>query len=123
MLELSRARELVAWVYRSEPGPVARIASLAPYVLDRAACGDTLAIDIMRRACQHLVDLAETTKRRLDYNEAEIAFAGGLLDKDNWLSAEVARRLGLPERPVAKYTPVTGAALLAKLEWSARHKP
>lgn len=123
MLELSRARELVAWVYRSEPGPVARIASLAPFVLDRAACGDTLAIDIMRRACQHLVDLAETTKRRLDYNEAEIAFAGGLLDKDNWLSAEVARRLGLPERPVAKYTPVTGAALLAKLEWSARHKP
>lgn len=123
MLALSRARELIAWVYRSEPGPAVRIASLAPFVLDQAACGDTLAIDILRRAAQHLVDLAETTKRRLDYSEAEIAFAGGLLDKDNWLSAEVARRLGLPERPVAKYTPVTGAALLAKLEWSGQHKP
>ncbi len=122
-LALSRARELVAWVYRSEPGPAARIASLAPFVLDQAAIGDTLAIDIMRRAAQHLVDLAETTQRRLKYSKAEIAFAGGLLDKDNWLSAEVARRLGLLERPVAKFKPVTGAALLAKLEWSAQHKP
>ena len=123
LLELSRARELVAWVYRAEPGPAVRIASLAPFVLDQAASGDALAIDIMRRAAQHLVDLAETTKRRLTYSKADIAFAGGLLDKDNWLSAEVARRLGLPARPAAKFAPVTGAALLAKLEWSAQHKP
>jgi hypothetical protein len=39
-----------------------------------------------------------------------------LLGNANWLSEEVARRLYLPQRPVAKYPPVIGAALLAKLE-------
>jgi len=117
---LSRARDLVAWVYRSESAPAVRIASLAPFVLDLAESGDTVAIDIVSRAAKHLTNLAETTRRRLAYRDAPIAFAGGLLENANWLSAEVARRLGLPKRPVAKYPPVKGAALLAKMEWSAR---
>lgn len=122
-LGLSQARELIAWVYRSEIAPAVRVASLAPFVLDRAESGDKLAIDILRRAAKHLVDLVETTKRRLNYAEAPIGFAGGLLDKDNWLSAEVTSRLALPKRPVATYPPVIGAALLAKLEWSALNTP
>lgn len=117
---LSRARDLVAWVYRSEAAPPVRIARLAPYVLELAENGDTAAIDIVSRAAKHLTNLAETTRRRLAYMDAPIAFAGGLLENDNWLSAEVVRRLGLPKRPVAKCPPVKGAALLAKMEWSAR---
>ena len=119
-LGLSRPRDLVSWVYRSEVAPPVRIASLAPFVLELAENGDIVALDIVSRAAKHLTNLVETTRRRLPYMDAPIAFAGGLLENDNWLSAEVVRRLGLPRLPVAKYAPVKGAALLAKMEWSAR---
>ncbi len=122
-LGLPGPRDLLAWVYRSQMAPAARVASLAPFLLDRAEMGDELAIDIARRAAEHLVQLVETVQRQLNYSQAPIAFAGGLLDNCNWLSAEVARRLSRPRRPAAKHSPVIGAALLAKLEWSALCKP
>lgn len=115
-LGLSAPRELIAWVYRSEDPPASRVARLAPYVMERAVAGDERAIGILRCAAKHLARQAETLRRRLDYADAPLAFAGGLLESDNWLSREVARRLGLISRPVAKYPPVIGAALLAKLE-------
>ena len=121
-LGLCQARELVSWVYQSDEAPAARIASLAPFVVARAETGDKQAQVILRDAAKHLVDLVETAKRRLSLAEARIGFAGGLLDHDNWLADEVARRLGLSQRPVAKYPPVIGAAQLAKLEWSERKK-
>ena len=121
-LGLSQARELVAWVYQSETARAVRIASLAPLVLDHAENGENMAIDILRQAAKHLVGQVETTQRRLNYMEAPIAFAGGLLDKENWLSGEVAQRLALAERPLAKHPPVLGAALLAKMEWSAVYR-
>lgn len=121
-LGLSQATDLVALVYRSEPAPVARIGRLAPLVLARAADGDEQAMGILRRASEYLVDHVQTLRQRLDYAEAPMAFAGGLLDNDNWLSNEVARRLGLAKRPVAKHPSVIGAALLAKMEWSAAKK-
>ncbi|MCY3834052.1 MAG: hypothetical protein OXG85_13640 [Chloroflexi bacterium] len=121
-LGLSQARDLVAWVYRSERAPVERVAGLAPYVLQGADAGEAQALRILRCAADHLVSQVETLRRRLSYERAPIAFAGGLLDNANALSEEVARRLALPERPTAKYPPVTGAALLAKLEWSAKNR-
>ena len=122
-LGLSDPRELVAWVYRSEMAPAVRIASLAPFVLRLADAGDELAREILHCAARHLAQQLETMSRRLNYAEAPIAFAGGLLDNNNWFSRELAMRLALPERPAVKYKPVIGAALLAKMEWSARQKP
>ena len=119
VLGLSQAKDLVAWVYQSDAAPVARIGGLAPLVLARAADGDEQAMRILRRASEYLADYVLTLRQRLDYAEAPIAFAGGLLDNDNWLSNEVARQLTLAKRPVAKHPPVIGAALLAKMEWSA----
>ena len=121
-LGLSQPQELVTWVYRSDGPPAARIGGLAPLVLQRANDGDEQAMDILRRASGHLVDLAQTLRRRLDFAGAPIAFAGGLLDNDNWLSREVSRRLALAKRPVAQHPPVIGAALMAKMEWSAAKK-
>ncbi len=122
-LALSDPRDLVAWVYRSEMAPAVRIASLAPFILRRADAGDEFARDILCCAARHLAQQLETTRRRLKYAEAPISFAGGLLESDNWLSNELVKRLALPGRPVAKYKPVVGAALLAKMEWSALQKP
>ena len=121
-LGLTQATDLVAWVYRSDTAPVARIGRLAPLILARAADGDEQAMRILRRASEYLADYVLTLRQRLDYAEAPIAFAGGLLDNDNWLSNEVARQLTLAKRPVAKHPPVIGAALLAKMEWSAAKK-
>ena len=118
-LGLSEATDLIAWVYQSEMAPAARVASLAPLVLNRAENGDALAIEILSQAAAHLVNQVEMMRRRLHYPGAPIAFAGGLLDNANWLAAEATHRLGLAKRPVAKYAPVLGAALLAKWKWSA----
>ena len=121
-LGLSYARDLVAWVYQSDAAPAVRIGGLAPLVLARAADGDEQARHILRRAAGYLAGQARTLRRRLDYAEAPIAFAGGLLDNDNWLSNEVTRLLALAKRPVARRPPVIGAAMLAKMEWSAAKK-
>lgn len=122
-LGLSNPRELIAWVYRSEAAPAVRIASLAPLVLRRAEAGDEFAREILRCAARHLAEQLDTLRRRLHDAEAPIAFAGGLLESDNWLSNALADRLALPARPAAKYPPVIGAALLAKMEWSVMQQP
>jgi hypothetical protein len=44
-----------------------------------------------------------------------IAFAGGLLDNDNFLSTYVCHLLDLNQRPTPAYPPVIGAALLAQI--------
>jgi len=121
-LGLSEVTDLIAWVYRSEEAPATRVAGLAPLVLDRAEHGDGLAVEILTRAAAHLAEQVETMRRRLKYEGAPIAFAGGLLDKANWLSTELTRRLGLPERPTAMHPPVIGAAILAKWKWSAANR-
>ena len=118
-LGLSQAQELIAWVYQSDATPAIRIGGLAPLVLARAEDGDKQAMRILRYASEYLADQVRTLRRRLDYAEAPIAFACGLLDNDNCLSEEVTGQLGLAERPVAKRRPVIGAAMLAKMEWSA----
>lgn len=125
-LGLSEPREIVAWLYREEAPPAARIASLAERVLKLAAndmhlaeTGGKWAENVLDLAADQLVRQVDLMRSRLDYPDAPIAFAGGLLDKGNALSAKAAQRLGLSERPVAQHPPVIGAALLASMEWKA----
>jgi len=118
-LSLRQPREIIAWLYQAAAAPSTQMAGLAPFVLKMAAAGDDQAQSILEAAASRLVEKTQLMQRRLDYPTAPIAFAGGLLDKSNILSEEVARRLKLPARPLAKYAPALGAALLAKMEWSA----
>ena len=125
-LGIAEPRELIAWLYRAEEAPAVRVASLGKLVIDAAASvdkhatsGSKTANRILNTAADKLVRQLEIMQRRLDYPDAPIAFAGGLLDKGNYLSEAVAAQLGLAERPRAKHLPVVGAALLAKMEWSA----
>jgi len=74
---------------------------------------------MLDHAASLLVAQVAVMRQRLDFAEAPLAFAGGLLDNDNYLSHLVAKQLGLDSRPLAEYPPVTGAALLAKMAWSA----
>jgi glucosamine kinase len=114
-LKLSQSSDILAWVYGQKPTPVASMAQLSSLVLIEAQGGDTQAQAIIMEAADHLVHLARTTMRQLDMIDAKIAFAGGLLESQNLLSAQVIEKLGLAENPQAKYPPMVGAALLAKL--------
>ncbi len=117
-LMLEQPRELIAWLYRAEEAPAARIASLARVVIDAASDGNQAAIDILDSAAGLLAAQVAIMRERLEFADAPIAFAGGLLDNENGLSNLVTMRLGLVERPTARHSPVIGAALLAKIEWS-----
>ncbi len=116
-LGISRTRLIVDWLYRNQSPPATRIAELARIILNLAEDGNWRAINILQGAAIQLVRQTKMLIRHLDCPGAEIAFAGGLLESDNLLSQDVARRLGLAGRPVAKHPPVIGAALLAKMEW------
>ena len=111
-LGLTEPRELIAWLYRSKEAPAPRVASLAELVLD--ADGSEWAAACVESAAEQLTRQVDLMRSRLDYESAPIAFAGGLLDNDNALSQRVTQRLGLPRRPVARHSPVVGAALLAR---------
>lgn len=116
-LGISNHRRIVDWLYRSQSPPATRIADIARIVLALAEDGNWPALNILQAAAIQLVRQTKLLMQRLDYPGAEIAFAGGLLEKDNLLSVDVARRLGLEQRPIARHPPVIGAALLAKMEW------
>lgn len=116
-LGLSSAREIVAWLYRDKQPAVKAIAGLAQIVIQEAERDNWSAINVVQSAAIQLVNSANILKYRLDYATADIAFAGGLLSNDNYLSREVTKRLHLAQAPSAKYPPVIGAALLAKMEW------
>ena len=116
-LKISRPRQVVEWLYRGQSPPATRVAAIARIVLNLAEHGDWQATNILQAAAIQLARQTELLIKRLDYPGADIAFAGGLLDHSNVLSEDLVRRLGLAERPVAKYQPVFGAALLAKIGW------
>lgn len=115
-LGLTEPRELIAWLYRSKEAPATRIACLAELVLN-AVEDCRWATTCVVSAAEQLTRQVDLMRSRLDYENAPIAFAGGLLDNDNALSQRVTQRLGLPRRPIAKHAPVTGAALLATMAW------
>jgi len=119
-LNLSKPRDLIHWLYRSDEPPVTRIASITRLIVDEANRGNWDAINLLQSASIHLAGKVDLMKRRLGYTDAPIAFAGGLLDNDNRLSRDLTDRLGLAYRPIAKHPPVIGGALLAKLQWTAK---
>ena len=119
VLGLTEPRELIAWLYRSKEPPATRIASLAELVLNAVTDGSKWAAICVESAAEQLARQVNLMRSRLNYENAPIAFAGGLLDNDNALSQRVTQRLGLPQRPIARHSPVIGAALLATMAWRA----
>ena len=69
---------------------------------------------IVEAAAEALAELARTIQRRLGDPSLPIAFAGGLLERDNRLSRRLSNLLQLPSIPRPRYPPVIGAALLAQ---------
>lgn len=114
-LGLSEAKDLISFMYHRDAPPVREVARLARTVLEMAKDNVPAAEKIIHNAAYDLAHLVHQAKQRLDIPDADIAFAGGLLTSDNMLSHRVARQVGLSTPPQALYSPVVGAALLAKL--------
>lgn len=113
-LGLDAARDLIAWLYRTEASRVPDVAALAPLVMRLADEGDTVANGIIDRAADHLTAYVPLLQQRLNLSDVRVAFAGGLLANDTTLSRRVCQRLSLSARPVAQYNPAVGAAILAR---------
>jgi N-acetylglucosamine kinase-like BadF-type ATPase len=114
-LGLESEADLIPWLYRSEQPRTRDTAQLARVVIENAAAGVEVATEIVKGAAAELALLCRTIMRRLDMDNPHIAFAGGLLDNDNFLSIHLCQFLGLDRRPVPLYPPVIGAALLARI--------
>jgi N-acetylglucosamine kinase-like BadF-type ATPase len=98
----------------------ATIASFAPLVAGAAAAGDALARDIMEHAAKELATLAISVFDALASRmvHPRLALYGGLLDKNEWLNAQVSARISAARPALAVVKPIgdaqTGACRLAR---------
>jgi glucosamine kinase len=113
-LDLTAVSDLIPWLYHSRQSRNREIASLAPIVLQYAEQVESV-LQIVDFAAQELMQLHSTVVRRLKMADAQVAFAGGLLENDNALSKRLCELLRLNKRPIPKYSAVIGAALLAQI--------
>ena len=114
-LDLTDVQAITLWLYGGS-GPRTRdVARLAPLVCAVAEAGDGVAMDIVARGARALAELCRTVIDRLVLDSPPIAFAGGLLSAATSLRNALQVELGLDAVPEAKYPPVLGAALLARL--------
>ncbi len=116
-IAIAQPLDVIRWMYQ-QAGPH-EVAALAQRVLTLADDGDAGAAAIITDAAQHLCALARHVLAHLDLTPQAVVFAGSLLTHENALSRAVTASLGLPAVPVALHSPVTGAALFARLSASA----
>lgn len=112
-LALEKPLDLIAWLYRGEEPRMKAVAALAPLVLDSAASGDAVARRIVEQGALELALAIRAVMRGLEMVGAPVAFAGSLLRQPNPMSDLLCELLGLDAIPETKYSPVTGAAILA----------
>jgi len=106
---IGAASDIAAWLARPEP-LARRLAALAPLVLDAAAAGDRIALEIAAEAVRLLTASAVAASSR----SLDVAVHGGLTDHD-WFRAALVSSLqsaGRSDIPAAG-TALDGALLLA----------
>jgi N-acetylglucosamine kinase-like BadF-type ATPase len=116
---VAHPRQISAWLYQDFSSQ--KVAGLAPQVLALAQAGDSWALALIHEGAQHLARQAQQVIERLALIQPIVALAGGLLENPTPLRTALEKYLtqagyAVLESPV--YTPVIGAALLAKLTLS-----
>ncbi len=98
---------LIAAAHAEAP---ARLARLAPIVLDRAAAGDPVAVALVERAADHLIDTLALIREPA--SPLPLVLAGGLLASDTALAAHLRPRLAdrWPDAEVSTARNGAGAA-------------
>jgi glucosamine kinase len=97
---------VVRWAATASP---AEFGQLAPAVVEHAAQGDAVAVELMRGAAQHIDALAA---RLIALGAERVALVGGLAPHlEGWLAPETRRHLVMPEGDA-----LAGALQLARAE-------
>ena len=112
--------DTIAWLHSGDQ-QVTRLAALAPLVSEAADAGDSVALDILRRAGEALADLARGAARQVwgssPPRDLQVACCGGIWSAGPPLSDPFAAslRAQLPEARItpSRLPPVGGAVLLA----------
>jgi len=118
-LGLEKEDDLITWAYAKNDEGWQRIAKLAKDAHECAKAGDAVAISILESAVDNLVQAAKAVEKRLGLtSEYPFVLAGGNLDHDGSLLAEILIKRLATQLPLARPTrpkvdPATGAALLS----------
>lgn len=116
-LNFSKLEEIIPFIYQQQL-PRQKIAALAPEIFASAQNGDKTAAEICQEAASELALLAHSAILKLDYQENEIAAAGGLI-KNNYFYQLVKEKLSKKyelEIYKAKKSAAYGAVFLALRE-------
>ncbi len=117
--------ELIPAVYRG-PWDRTAIAGLAPLILDAAAVGDEVAMEIVTREANALAITAATAAKnsKLDAKPIPIALAGGLLLGSHVFREQFLlslRSLGITADPIMSVSdPTAGAVIIARQALAAQ---
>ena len=113
-LKISSSDDLLTWIYNSDRENI-EISNLAPIVLSSAENGDLVAQRIVEDGAEKLYELYISVVRKLKFTNPPVMFAGGILNSDTILRSLLMKKIGLKKVPTPKFSPVAGAALMAKL--------
>ena len=110
----ARTRQTAADLVQTlNAGPPIALAALAPLVMRAYAAGDPAAVDVVRRAADHLLGTVSIV--RSDVEQTPAVLAGGMLTGDTPLAAEVTTRLASRWPRAVVVTARDGAAAAAWL--------
>lgn len=92
-LDLAAPPDLIRWAAVASKR---QVAALAPHVLEAAAAGDPVAVDLADAAARELADAVEAVRRTLEPWPAPppVAVVGGLISDDGLLRDRLERALG-----------------------------
>ncbi len=116
-LKLTDALSVLSLVYDPDDGGPAAVASLAPFVLDRARRGDPVAREIVATQAASLASLGAAAVTRLGSSVNQIALGGGLFRTKLYAAAvrsELERRCPTIRTRVSRKEPVLGAVRCAQ---------
>lgn len=102
------------------------IASAAGLIIKTAGSGDKFCRNILNEESSSLVYYVDKFKRKFGSTTFKLCFSGGLLAADNYyskiLKSKIKKSFKGIELIKPKYPPETGAAILAKKSFNAKHK-
>lgn len=121
-LEINSAEALIPIIYSASMDK-AKIAALAPIVMEAAAQGIPSAIEILDQNVIKLADLADTALKKLELTRGKIALMGGVLTQSDDMRIRTIRELKNRYPDVeciqAKEDAAAGAVMMALLAYQA----
>lgn len=120
---IERSEELVKVFYLDGIGKE-RLATFSKEVLDTAARGDKVAIEIVASECEALKQMVRVLRTKLSLERPKLALFGGVFEGSQWFRQRFIEELGGEAEVVRPlFSPVIGAFMLALSSCSIELSP